>query len=289
MRLEKALSDNSVQAYLNDVRKLSEYVEENYGKIHLDKVQLSHLQSFLGFLNDLGLSVNSQARIISGLRGFFSYLVLESKISLNPAMLLESPKAGRKLPDILSIEEIEKLFSYIDMSTLEGTRNRAMLEVLYACGLRVSELINLEINNIFFEESLVLVRGKGNKERYIPIGETAIKHIKIYLEYYRNQQEIKEEVFRPILFLNRRGRKLSRVMIFIIVKNLIAKSGISKNISPHSFRHSFATHLIEGGADLRSVQALLGHESILTTEIYTHLDQRLLRETIDLFLPKLGK
>jgi integrase/recombinase XerD len=286
LRLEKALSENSVQAYLNDVRKLAEYIEEEYDNLSLKDLQLSHLQSFLTVLNRLGLAINSQGRIVSGLRSFFTYLVLEGHIQENPAELLESPKTGRKLPDVLSISEIEMLFSHINMSKPEGTRNRAMLEILYSCGLRVSELINLEINNIFFEEEIILVRGKGNKERYVPVGKTALKYVQLYLQHYRNPQVVKDEASRSILFLNRRGKKLSRVMVFIIIKDLLAKSGISKNISPHSFRHSFATHLIEGGADLRSVQALLGHESILTTEIYTHLDQRLLRETIDLYLPR---
>ncbi len=289
LRLEKSLSGNSVEAYLRDVRKLAEFIESHYGNISIKQIQLSHLRSFLSFLQQLGLSVNSQGRIVSGLRGFFTFLVLEDVIKDNPATLLESPKSGRKLPDVLSVSEVEMMLQAIDMSTPEGTRNRAILEVLYSCGLRVSELIKLEINHLFFEEEMILVRGKGNKERYIPIGQTAIHYLQLYLQHYRLQQEVKDETARGILFLNRRGKPLSRVMIFIIIKDLVKKCGIQKNISPHSFRHSFATHLIEGGADLRSVQALLGHESILTTEIYTHLDQRMLRETIDRYLPRFGQ
>ncbi len=289
LRLEKSLSGNSVEAYLRDVSKLADFIEDNYGKMALKQIRLSHLRSFLSFLQELGLSVNSQGRIVSGLRSFFTFLTLEDAITDNPAALLESPKSGRKLPDVLSVGEVERLLNAIDLSTAEGTRNRAMLEVLYSCGLRVSELIKLEINHIFFDEEMILVRGKGNKERYIPIGKTAIRYVHTYLQHYRLQQEVGDETARGILFLNRRGKPLSRVMIFIIIKNLVKECGIRKNISPHSFRHSFATHLIEGGADLRSVQALLGHESILTTEIYTHLDQRMLRETIDRYLPRFGQ
>ncbi len=289
LRLEKSLSGNSVEAYLRDVTKLADFIEDNYGKMALKQIRLSHLRSFLSFLQELGLSVNSQGRIVSGLRSFFTFLTLEDAITDNPAALLESPKSGRKLPDVLSVGEVEMLLNAIDLSTAEGTRNRAMLEVLYSCGLRVSELIKLEINHIFFDEEMILVRGKGNKERYIPIGKTAIRYVHTYLQHYRLQQEVGDETARGILFLNRRGKPLSRVMIFIIIKNLVKECGIRKNISPHSFRHSFATHLIEGGADLRSVQALLGHESILTTEIYTHLDQRMLRETIDRYLPRFGQ
>ncbi len=288
LRLEKSLSDNSVEAYLRDIQKLAVFIEDNYEKIKIKDVNLAHLQHFITFLNELGLSVNSQSRIISSIRGFFIYLILEEVIIKNPAELLDSPKIGRKLPDVLSVSEIDFLFSQIDLSTLEGTRNRAILEILYGCGLRVSELVNLEINNVFWEEELILVRGKGNKERYIPFGNTAKTQLKLYLDYYRNQQIASDKDSQAILFLNRRGRKLSRQMIFIFIKNLVAKAGIEKIISPHSFRHSFATHLIEGGADLRSVQSLLGHESILTTEIYTHLDQRMLKETIERYLPRYG-
>ena len=288
LRLEKSLSPNSVAAYLNDIQKLTNFIEENYGKISIKEIKLKHLQVFLNFLNELGLSVNSQGRLVSSMRGFFIFLILEEVIDENPAELLDSPKIGRKLPDVLSVGEIDYLFSQIDLSTQEGTRNRAIVELLYGCGLRVSELVNLEIENVFFEEELILVHGKGNKERYIPIGKTAQSQVKLYLDHYRNKQEVKDVDSQAILFLNRRGKKLSRQMIFIFIKNLVAKAGIEKNISPHSFRHSFATHLIEGGADLRSVQSLLGHESILTTEIYTHLDQRMLRETIERYLPRYG-
>ena len=288
LRLEKSLSDNSVEAYLRDIQKLAVFIEDNYEKLKVQDISLAQLQHFISFLNELGLSINSQSRMVSSIRGFFTYLILEGVITENPAELLDSPKIGRKLPDVLSVSEIDFLFSQIDLSTLEGTRNRAILEILYGCGLRVSELVNLEINNIFWEEELILVRGKGNKERYVPFGDTAKTQLNLYLNYYRNQQIAIDKDSEAIFFLNRRGKKLSRQMIFIFIKNLVAKAGIEKNISPHSFRHSFATHLIEGGADLRSVQSLLGHESILTTEIYTHLDQRMLKETIERYLPRYG-
>ncbi len=285
LKLEKSLSDNSVNAYLHDIESLVSFFEIKNNIIQPEKVTQSDLQEFIKYVNEIGLSATSQARMISGLKAFFKYLLLEDTITQSPAELLEAPKTGRKLPDTLSIEEINELIAAIDLSKPEGTRNKAMLETLYGCGLRVSELINLKISNIYFNEGFIKVTGKGNKERLVPIGNVALKNIKIYLENIRNHQEIKKG-FTDILFLNRRGAQLSRVMVFLIIKDLAERIGLKKTISPHTFRHSFATHLIEGGADLRAVQEMLGHESITTTEIYTHLDREYLRDAILSFHPR---
>jgi integrase/recombinase XerD len=285
LRLERGLSENSWQAYLRDVSKLNEYFEIIELSIAPQKVEMAHLIQFLGYLNDLGVAEASQARILSGLKGFFKYLLLEEVIINNPVALIESPRLSRKLPDVLSLEEIDKMFSVIDLSRSDGTRNRAMLEVLYSSGLRVSELTNLKISNLYLNIDFLKILGKGNKERFVPIGQDAKKHLQLYLELVRCHVEIKSGK-EDFIFLNRRGSPLSRVMVFMIVKDLAALAGIAKNVSPHTFRHSFATHLIEGGADLRAVQSMLGHESITTTEIYTHLDRDYLRQTLKDFHPR---
>jgi len=284
LRLEKALSSNSIEAYLRDINKLEQYLLASNQKLPPDKIKLKDLQEFIQWINKFGLSAKSQARIISGIKAFFKYLILEDLIRNNPSELLESPKIGRKL-HTLSKEEIDNLINTIDLSTPEGTRNKAILETLYGCGLRVSELINLQISNLYFKDGFIKITGKGDKERLVPIGKTAINNINIYLDQIRIHIKVHKE-FDDIVFLNRRGKKLSRVMIFMIVKNLVEKTGIKKTISPHTFRHSFATHLVEGGADLRAVQEMLGHESITTTEIYTHLDREYLRQAILDFHPR---
>lgn len=265
-----------------DVEKLLSYLNDN--NIALNEVTLDILHNFIAELHDLGISSRSQARIISGIKSFFRFLKLENKIDLNPASLLETPKVGRKLPEVLTVEEIDEMISFIDMSQNEGQRNRAIVETLYGCGLRVSELINLEINKVFLQEEYIVVKGKGSKERLVPISPVAIHEIKLYLED-RKKLNIKpgEE---NILFLNRRGRRLTRVMIFYIIKELAELAGIRKEISPHTLRHSFATHLLEGGANLRAIQQMLGHESIATTEIYIHIDRSRLREEILTFHPR---
>lgn len=246
------------------------------------------LQDFIQWIAETGLNSRTQSRIISGLKAFYKYLLLNESISNDPTALLEAPRIGRKLPEVLSVEEIDRLFSFIDLSKPEGARNKAMLEVLYSCGLRVSELINLKLTNIYREDGFLRVIGKGDKERLIPISTSALKEIDRYLPDRHSLKKIDKES-QDILFLNRRGRQLTRVMIFTIIKDLKERAGINKNISPHTFRHSFATHLIEGGADLRAVQEMLGHESIVTTEIYTHLDREYLRETILSFHPRTGR
>ena len=285
LRLEKSLSAHSIDAYIHDVEKLFQFLSMQENSVSIDAIELTHLQQFLKWLHEIGLQATSQSRIISGLKSFFGYLVLEDIIKLNPTELLEAPKTIRKLPDTLSIEEIDHLFHSIDLSTAEGTRNRAILETMYSCGLRVTETTELRITNIYDDVEFVRVIGKGNKERLIPIGESALKHIKFYKENYRSHL-MPQKNCDDILFLNRRGGKLSRVMIFYIIKEITAKAGIKKNIHPHTLRHSFATHLVEGGADLRAVQEMLGHESISTTEIYTHLDREFLRDTIHRFHPR---
>lgn len=280
--LERGLSENTRESYLNDVAKLMRYINEN--NLTIKDVTLDTLHNFIAELHDLGISSRSQARIISGLKSFFRFLKLENHINTNPTLLLESPRIGRKLPEVLSIEDIDKMISYIDLSTNEGQRNRAIIETLYSCGLRVSELVNLEINKIFLEEEYVVIKGKGNKERIVPISPVAIHEIKLYLND-RQHLDIKpgEE---NILFLNRRGRRLTRVMIFYIIKQLAELAGIRKEISPHTLRHSFATHLLEGGANLRAIQQMLGHESIATTEIYIHIDRTRLRDEILTYHPR---
>ena len=285
LRLEKSLSANSIEAYLNDVGKFSAFESTNLNISSPADITIDDLQLFIKEINKLGLSARTQARIISGLKAFFKYLSLEGLVKNDPASLLEGPRPGRKLPDTLSITEIERIIEAIDMSRAEGERNKAIIETLYGCGLRVSELINLKITDIFFREMFVKVIGKGNKERFVPIGNTAIRHINLYLDNSRMHVQPKK-YDEDILFLNRRGGRLSRTMILLIVKGLGEKAGIRKSISPHTFRHSFATHLVEGGADLRAVQEMLGHESIITTEIYTHLDREYLKSTIQLYHPR---
>lgn len=285
LTLEKNLSKNSVDAYINDITKLTTFFREKNMEVAPEEVILQHLKDFVAWINDAGTSPRTQARVISGIKAFFKYLLLEEIIEKNPTALLEAPKIGRKLPDTLTTDEIDVLVKAVDMNKAEGQRNRAILETLYSCGLRVSELIDLRVSNLHFRMGFIKIHGKGNKERLIPIGKKAKKEIKIYLKSYRGKLNIDKDS-EDILFLNRRGRKLSRVMIFTIIKNLSKKVGLKKNVSPHTFRHSFASHLVEGGADLRAVQEMLGHESILTTEIYTHLDREYLKETIKNFHPR---
>lgn len=285
LRLEKSLSQNSIAAYVNDINKLMVFLDENFKRLSPEKVKLNHLRSFVEHLNDRGVSPRTQARTISGIKSFFKYLLIEGKIQGDPTTLLESPKIGRKLPDVLTMEEIDSIIDAVDLNKPEGQRNKAMLETLYSCGLRVSELVNLKVTNLFFEQGFIKVEGKAEKERLVPVSEKAVVEINKYLNGYRKTLKISPES-ENVLFLNRRGKKLSRVMIFTIIKNLAQKVGMDKKISPHTFRHSFATHLISGGADLRAVQEMLGHESILTTEIYTHLDRDYLKTTISQFHPR---
>lgn len=285
LALEKSLSGNSIEAYLHDVEKLVQFLEYKKYSLSPKDIDLKHLQEFLKWINELGMSATSQARIISGIKGFYKYLLLENVLNNDPTSLLEAPRLGRKLPDTLSIQDINKIIDAIDLSLPEGQRNKAMLETIYSCGLRVSELVNLKISNLFFNDGFIKVIGKGDKERLVPIGSVAIKQINIYRDEIRCHIAIKKDQ-EDFLFLNRRGSKLSRVMVFTIIKQLAFKIGLKKHISPHTFRHSFATHLIEGGADLRAVQEMLGHESITTTEIYTHLDRDYLRQAIIQFHPR---
>lgn len=284
LQLEKSLSGNSVEAYVHDIEKFTQFLVTNKIDKNPNEIELHHLEDFLKWINELGMTPSSQARIISGLKGFYKFCIQEQISAANPTALLESPKLPKHLPDTLSLEEIEKIINAIDLSTPEGARNKAIIETLYSCGLRVSELVNLKLSCLYFEVGYVRVIGKGDKERLVPIGSSAIKYIKIYIENVRVHLTVKPG-FEDIVFLNRRGRKLTRVMIFTIIKELARKAAIAKNISPHTFRHSFATHLVEGGADLRAVQEMLGHESITTTEIYTHLDREYLRETLQQFHP----
>lgn len=285
LKIEKSLSPHSVDAYMNDIKKLIAWLEITGKTNSPGDLILKDFQNFLMWINELGLSPNSQARLISGIKAFYHYLLLENVVATDPTELLEGPKTGRKLPDVLDVNEINKLIAAIDLSKPEGERNRAILETLYSCGLRVSELVNLKISNIYFDEGFVRITGKGYKERLVPIGSIALKLIVNYLGNIRVHIPVKKNC-TDIVFLNRRGDKLSRVMIFTIIKNLAETIGLKKKISPHTFRHSFATHLIEGGADLRAVQEMLGHESITTTEIYTHLDREYLRSTILQYHPR---
>jgi integrase/recombinase XerD len=285
LRLERGLSENSVLAYMQDVERLKQFLELKALDVTPLQVSIVELQDFLEFINELGMSAYSQARMTSGLKSFFKFLSFTGEISQDPTTLLEAPKLGRKLPDTLSVEEIDTILQAIDHSKPEGQRNRAMLETLYSSGLRVSELINLKLANVLWEVGFLRVLGKGGKERLIPIGREALKYIKIYQNEVRNHLDI-QSGYESFMFLNRRGRSLSRQMVFMIIKNLVKIAGIQKNISPHTFRHSFATHLIEGGADLRAVQEMLGHESITTTEIYTHLDRDYLRQVIQEYHPR---
>ena len=283
LKIEKGLSSNSIIAYQNDVDKLAGYCTDK--NINIKEVQYTHLKLFVTELYDVGLSARSQARIISGIKQFFSYLMLENLITHDPSILLEQPKLGRKLPEVLSIEEVDQLIGAVNLNSNEGSRNRAMLEVLYSCGLRVSELVNLKFTDLFSDEGFVRVIGKGNKERLVPLSKSVELEISTYQEKMRSKLDIKDG-HENFIFLNRRGKQLTRVMVFIIIKDLAAKINLSKSISPHTFRHSFATHLIEGGANLRAIQEMLGHESIITTEIYTHLDQSFLKEAILSYHPR---
>jgi integrase/recombinase XerD len=279
LKLERSLSANSVEAYLHDIALLAGFLEESDMKLTPAQVTYDHLQQFLVSVNERKISARSQARIISGIKSFFKYCLMENIVSNDPSQLLESPRLGRKLPDTLSVEDINRLIGAIDLSKPEGVRNKAMLETLYSCGLRVSELTGLKLTNLHSEIGFIRVTGKGDKERLVPIGKVATKQIKMYLEGVRNHLVI-QPGNEDFVFLNHRGRRLTRVMVFTVIKRLAEKIHLQKNISPHTFRHSFATHLIEGGADLRAVQEMLGHESITTTEIYTHLDRDYLRSTI---------
>lgn len=285
LRLEKSLSQNTIDAYLRDIGKFVNYLHMADLKLMPEQIKLEHFQDFVKQLAEVGFDAQSQARIVAGIRAFYRYLLMEDVITDNPADLLTAPKASRKLPDTLSVEEINALLDSIDLSTPEGVRNRAMLEVLYSCGLRVTELTTLKISNLFLDVDFIKVIGKGDKERLVPIGSQAVKYVRMYKDQVRVHVPIQkgEEDF---LFLNRRGKALKRMYVFLVIKECAAKIGLQKTISPHTFRHSFATHLIEGGADLRAVQEMLGHASITTTEIYTHLDRDYLRSTIMQFHPR---
>ncbi|TAH07553.1 MAG: site-specific tyrosine recombinase XerD [Sphingobacteriia bacterium] len=284
LRLERSLSDNSVEAYLRDLSKLTDYLQVTQQLKNPADIVLKDLQAFVKWVGELGMTATSQSRMISGIRSFYKYCLIEQICTIDPSVLLDAPKTKRALPDTLSFEEIEKMIAQIDLSSAEGGRNKAIIETMYSCGLRVSEVVNLTISGLYLDVGFIRVIGKGNKERLIPIGSDAVKYITIYKESIRSHQTI-QSGFEDILFLNRRGKNLTRVMIFYIIKELAYKAGITKIISPHTLRHSFATHLVEGGADLRAVQEMLGHESITTTEIYTHLDRDFLRDTLQRFHP----
>jgi integrase/recombinase XerD len=284
IRVEKSLSGNSVSAYKHDVEMLMVY-GDSIG-VEPENITMSQIQEFLNHVDEQGLNKRTQARILSGIRGFYKYLMIEEVIDIDPTELIEGPKIGRKLPEVLSIKEIDEIEATFDLSKPEGQRNKTMVETLYSCGLRVSELINLRLTDLFFDQGFVRVIGKGNKERLVPIGDKAIKEINLYITYRNSVTSQIDRNSENIIFLNRRGSKLTREMIFTIIKKHAKLAGIKKNISPHTLRHSFATHLVEGGADLRAVQEMLGHESIQTTEIYTHLDKEFLRDTIFRFHPR---
>jgi len=284
LQLEKSLSDNSVEAYMRDVDKLTQFLQGAALMKAPGDILLKDLRQFIKWIGGLGMTASSQSRIISGVRSFYKYCAIENIANNDPTILLEAPKLKRTLPDVLSFDEIENIIAQIDLSKPEGGRNKAILETMYSCGLRVSELVNLRLSCLYLDVGFIRVVGKGDKERLVPIGRPAIKYINIYKKDIRIHIPVKQGS-EDILFLNRRGSKLSRVMIFLLLKDLVKKAGIRKNISPHTFRHSFATHLVEGGADLRAVQEMLGHESITTTEIYTHLDREYLRQTLHKFHP----
>jgi integrase/recombinase XerD len=285
LRIEKSLSPNSVEAYLSDLNKLQAFLEMTRQDVQPELVTYAQLKDFLVWIGQYNLSPRSQARIVSGIKSFYRFLSIDELIDTDPSELLESPRPGRKLPVFLTIEEIDEIIAAIDLSHPEGIRNKAIIETLYSCGLRVSELVNLRITNMFFKEGFIKVTGKGSKQRLVPISGTAIRYIEQYFDHVRNQM-VPCKGAENIVFLNRRGNKLSRVMIFTLLKDLMKKTTINKQVSPHTFRHSFATHLVERGADLRAVQEMLGHESIMTTEIYTHLDRKYLRESIIEFHPR---
>lgn len=284
LRIERSLSENSIWAYLSDVSKLRQFISEHSPETDPEEVSFDDIKLFLKWLDPE--NSRTRSRILSGIRSFFRYMVIEGKIGESPATLIESPRLGMILPDVLSVEEIDLIIAAIDLSKPEGQRNRAIIETLYGCGLRVSELINMKITDLHFDEGFIIVTGKGDKQRLVPVNDKTIKEIK----YYRiDRNRLKVIYDNNILFLNRRGRKLTRVMIFTIIRNLAEKAGITKNVSPHTFRHSFATHLVQAGADLRAVQEMLGHESILTTEVYTHIDRVFLRDTILTYHPRTSK
>jgi integrase/recombinase XerD len=283
LQLEKGLSENTLLAYAKDVQKLQNYADEINKSV--DQLEYNDLNAFVGALYDIGLSARSQARVVSGVKQFFDFLILEGELKINPSELLEPPKIGRKLPEVLSIEEIDAMIAQIDLSKNEGHRNKAILETLYCCGLRVSELCDMKISQIFRQEGFIRVIGKGNKERLIPLAASVTRELDFYFDAMRKHLDIARG-HEDFVFLNRRGKQLTRVMIFTIIKDLAEKAGIKKNISPHTFRHSFATHLLEGGANLRAIQDMLGHESILTTEIYTHVSNQAQREAILKYHPR---
>lgn len=283
LRLEKSLSENSVEAYLNDVRKLERFIAESKKDIQPASITYSDLKEFLGWYGSESSNTRTQSRVLSGIRAFYKFLLIEGEIDDNPSSLLESPRIGLKLPQVLTVAEIDRIIEAIDLSKPEGHRNKAIIETLYGCGLRVSELVNLHLTDLHYDEGFVVVTGKGNKQRLVPVSGKALKEIDLYKTDRNRLSKIHDE---NIIFLNRRGRKLTRAMIFTIIKDLGARAGIKKTISPHTFRHSFATHMVEAGADLRAVQEMLGHESILTTEIYTHIDRSFLRDTLIMFHPR---
>ena len=286
LKIERSLSINSVDAYVRDIYKYAEYIKTN--NISVLKTNLEDIRGFIKEINKIGISARSQARFISSIKSFYKFLLIEGFISNSPAELLASPKIGIKIPTVLSIDEVNKLIKSIDLSSKHGERNRAIIETIYACGLRVTELINLKISNIFFKDNFLKIIGKGNKERLCPIANKTLSYLKIYIDEIRNHSIIKEKD-SDIVFLNNRGSKLSRIMIFLLLKKYAEIAGIKKNISPHTLRHSFATHLIDGGADLRAIQEMLGHQSITTTEIYTHLDKEYLRSNIISYHPRSNK
>ncbi len=284
---ERSLSSNTLEAYLGDVQKFVQYLELEQPALGPLAVRRNHLEQFILWVNRLGLEASSQSRLISGLRAFYKFLLVEDLLDEDPTEMLESPRLNRKMPDVLSLHDIQRMLAAIDLSEPQGTRNRAIVETLYACGLRVSELVHLRMTNLFLEAGFIKVVGKNDKERLVPIGGEAVKYLRMYLDHIRSKQERIKPGEENVVFLNNRGARLSRVMVFYIIKDLAVEAGISKNISPHTFRHSFATHLVEGGADLKAVQDMLGHESITTTEIYTHLDTEYLKETIYLYHPRM--
>jgi len=281
--LEKSLSGNSISAYINDVTKLANHLQQN--NLSVLQLQRNDLEVFVQELSASGIAARTQARVISGIKSFFQFLILERVIKLNPAELLEAPRLPKKIPEYLSIEEVDLLLSVCDLSTPQGQRNRAILEILYGCGLRVSELTGLLLSNLYFKENLIKVIGKGDKERWVPINPSAIKQAQFYIDFARKQMNIKTEA-QDHVFLNSRGGTISRISVFKIVKQANKKAGIGKNVSPHTLRHSFATHLYEGGADLRAIQDMLGHASIITTEIYSHVSRRHLKEVVAKYHPR---
>jgi integrase/recombinase XerD len=288
LRLERSLSPNSVLAYGRDADRLRQYAEARKPALAATKVATEDLRRFIHWTGELGMNARSQARMISGIKAFYKYLLLEDAVKADPTELLETPKTGRKLPGVLSVEEVDRLIGSVDLSKPEGERNKALLETLYSSGLRVSELVGLRMSNLFADIGILKIRGKGDKERLVPVGRAALKQIGTYVDSYRSRLKIRPG-HEDYVFLNRRGARLSRVMVFYVIKEQMRACGIKKKVSPHTFRHSFATHLIEGGADLRAVQEMLGHESITTTEIYTHLDREFLRENILRFHPRAGR